>query len=86
MKQDFGMEKEEMINMITADTFDQAKALDIITAKTNTVQQTAPEIIGALGGFLDTLNAEQKAEIAKHMQKHRRHHGRYKHDDDRNDG
>lgn len=91
IKEEVGADREALRNMLTADTFDQAKALDMVNTKTNVVQQSAPVVIGALGGFLDTLSAEQKAEIAEHMGKHHRRHGkghgegRRKHRDE-NDG
>jgi len=83
MKSEVNGDREMFKNMITAETFDQAKALDMVNAKTNAVQQSAPAVIGALGGFLDTLSAEQKDEIAEHMGKHHKRHGRkHRKDDD----
>ena len=59
--------KDDARALIESDTFDQAKALEMVTTKTATVNSVAPELVGALGNFLDTLDAEQKAEILEFM-------------------
>ncbi len=71
--------REEAMALLSADAFDRAQALDMINAKTAAVNEQAPELVNALGDFLDTLNSEQKQEIVEIMQDHRGHKGRYKH-------
>jgi len=56
--------------LIEADSFDQAKALEMINTKTATIDTVAPELVGALGNFLDSLDAEQKEEILEFMNSH----------------
>ena len=68
---------DEIINLLSADTFDQTKALEIVNNKTATINASAPEVIAALGNFMDGLNAEQKSEVlefVKHKVEHRRHY------------
>lgn len=67
--------------LFEADSFDQAKALEMVSSKTASIDTAAPELIGALGNFLDSLNAEQKAEILDFMEsrqgKGKRRHWRH---------
>ncbi len=76
---------QEAGELIAAESFDQARALEMINNKTSAINSVAPDVINALGGFLDTLNAEQKAEVAEFVSEHRgrhgrRHHRRHNHD------
>lgn len=66
----------EVRELISADSFNQAQALELINSKTATVDSMAPEIVGALGNFLDSLDAEQKAEIVEFMESRKRGHKR----------
>ncbi len=66
----------EVRELISADSFNQAQALELINSKTSTVDAMAPEIVGALGNFLDSLDAEQKAEIVDFMESRKRGHKR----------
>jgi len=61
--------------LISADTFDQDQALEMLTSKTALMNQHAPEVLAALGDFLDSLNIEQKAEVIEFMQHKRGHRG-----------
>jgi len=63
--------KSELLEALSADTFDRARALEMITAKTAAVNEQAPDLVNAAGDFLDTLSSEQKAEIVEFMQEHR---------------
>jgi len=76
MRDQWNSTPEELQALLQADRFDQAEALALLTSRTNAVNAAAPEAIAALGLFLDSLNAEQKAEIAEFAQQHRgwRHH------------
>ena len=71
--------REEAMNLLNAESFDRAAALDMITAKTAAVNEQAPDLVNAMGDFLDSLNAEQKAEITEIMKQRRGHKGRHKH-------
>jgi Spy/CpxP family protein refolding chaperone len=74
MASDISADKRAMRELITAQSLDQAKALELVNAKTTALTNSAPTVIAALGTFLDGLDAEQKAEIAEHMDKHKGHH------------
>jgi len=69
----------EIMQLVTADTFDQAKALEMINKKTSTIDELAPELVTSLGNFMDSLDGEQKQEIVEfaermHDKRHRRGH------------
>ena len=80
MKQDMSTDRQVIRDMITAPSFDQAKAIDMLSAKTTLIENDSPTVMAALGKFLDGLTAAQKAEITEHMDHHSRHHHR-RHDD-----
>ncbi len=67
---------DEAKSLITAESFDSAKALQLVTAKTSAINEAAPEVVTALGDFLNSLNAEQKSEISEFMADHHGRHGR----------
>ncbi|MGH1485775.1 MAG: Spy/CpxP family protein refolding chaperone [Cellvibrionaceae bacterium] len=72
---------DEVIAMISAERFDQDKALELINAKTQAINTSAPELANAFGSFLDSLNAEQKGEVVafiKHKIEHKRSHHQYR--------
>ena len=64
---------QDIEQLLNADTFDQQKALKMISEKTVFINQAAPEVIAAFAGFLDGLNTEQKAEVMEFLKdKHQR--------------
>jgi len=71
MQEQMGTARDDVKVLVEADSFDQAKALEMVNTKTATIDTVAPELIGALGNFLDSLNAEQKAEILDFMESHK---------------
>jgi Spy/CpxP family protein refolding chaperone len=71
--------RDEAMNLLNAESFDRAAALDMVTAKTAAVNEQAPDLVNAMGDFLDSLSAEQKAEITEIMKERRGHKGRHKH-------
>ena len=83
MKSQMSEGRAEIRELISAETFDQARALELLNAKTSTLNAEAPEVINALGNFLDSLNAEQKAEVLEFMEKRQEgrkgHRGRWSH-------
>lgn len=72
--------RSDVRSLVDAESFDQGKALELVTTKTATVDAVAPELVVALGNFLDTLDASQKQEILEFMDsregKHKRGHWR----------
>jgi len=75
MHEQMGTTHDDVKLLVEADTFDKARALEMVSLKTATIDTVAPELIGALGNFLDSLNAEQKADILDFMESH---HGKGK--------
>lgn len=71
--------KAELKALLAADTFDQARALELLNSKTNQVNTSAPEVLAALGNFLDGLNAEQKGEILDAMERKGKRGGHFGH-------
>lgn len=64
----------DISSLIGADTFDQVKALELINSKTALMNQNAPDVLAAMGNFLDSLNAEQKAEVMEFIEHKRGRH------------
>lgn len=64
-----GANQEAVRALIEADSFDQGKALELINARTASVNSAAPNLVIALGTFMDSLNSEQKQEILDFMSK-----------------
>ena len=85
MRGDMQPLRGEIQALLEADSFDQAKALEMIQSRTAMVNDLAPELLAAFGTFFDGLNAAQKAEVLE-MLEHRRgrmgrgHHRGYHHD------
>lgn len=67
---------EEVRTMISAESFDRTRALEIVNQKTMKVNEFAPDLVIAMGGFLDSLNAEQKAEIVEFIDHKKTHRSR----------
>lgn len=68
--------REEFGALISAETFDQVAALTMIEQRTAALQANAPELVAAAAGFLDGLNAEQKADIEQFLDRHDGGHGK----------
>ena len=68
--------RAELTTLVTAETFDQGTALEMINSRAAAIQTSAPELVAAAAVFLDGLSAEQKADISEFAEKghgHRRH-------------
>lgn len=76
MEERWGNTRDEVDALLAADSFDQAQALEMLTARTQAIDTIAPETIAALGQFLDGLNAEQKAEVVEFLENRGRGHRR----------
>jgi len=70
--------RSEVDALLRAETFDQNRALELISGKTATINESAPTVIAALGNFLDGLDAEQKAEVLEHFESRRGHGHRFR--------
>lgn len=71
--------REELKSLFAADVFDRAKALELINTRTSQINSMAPELVGSLGDFLDSLNADQKAQINEFIAEQKGRHHRFRH-------
>ncbi len=62
--------REQVLTLLSAPTLDQQEALRLLSEKTDTVTQRAPEVIAALAAFTDSLSAEQKGRIEAIAREH----------------
>ena len=72
--------REEIAALLEEPSFNQARALELISEKTRQIDARAPLLVSALAGFLDSLNAEQRAELRDFVEHHRHHRGHRHHD------
>lgn len=63
--------REEMRALVAGERFDRARALQLLEEKTRTLQQSTPEVIGALADFYDSLQPAQQAEVRALLDKRR---------------
>ncbi len=67
--------------MLAEPVLDQAKALNLIQAKTSHIANKAPTVIASVATFLDSLNLEQKAQLQQFVSNRMHHrHGQSEHD------
>jgi len=72
-----GNHKAMISSFINDQPLDQAAILEKINSKTSVINQHAPEMVGLLANFVDSLNAEQKEEIKEMMEKRFSRHGKH---------
>ena len=63
MRGDSSTQTQTLKELVSAETFDQGAALEMITARTTAMQAQGPELVAAAAQFFDGLNAEQKQEL-----------------------
>ena len=78
---------DEVESLLQEPSFNQARALEMVQQKTQTINEKAPLVVASLAVFLDSLSAEQKTELQdfiEHVRSHRghghHHHHRMQHD------
>jgi Spy/CpxP family protein refolding chaperone len=77
-----GQRVEMVAEFLTDQPLDQSALLQKITDKTTRVNQLAPEMVGLLAQFVDSLDAGQKAELRELISKRRGFGGwRHRHGD-----
>lgn len=64
----------EIATLLSAPSFDQARALEMVQQKTQIINDKAPPVIASLGIFLDSLNPEQKLKLQDFIRHHHEHH------------
>lgn len=60
-------EREAVLQMVLAETFDQRRALDMIGKKTRIIDQQTPAIVSAYADLHNSLNREQRAKIHERL-------------------
>lgn len=74
-------ERQTLLDLVTAESFDQGQALEMITQRTTAMQTQAPELVAAAAVFLDGLDADQKQELNDIMERLGKRRG-HRHDKD----
>lgn len=77
---DHDAKKAKMIELLKAPELNQAQVLSMLDEKMQSMRDQAPEILGKIADFTDSLNAEQRTELLEmienfsgRMGKHRGH-------------
>ncbi len=75
MRADKEIHKVQIVKMLAEPILDQARALQMIHAKTRQINEKAPAVIASLAVFLDSLEANQKSQLQSFVSKgiHQRH-------------
>jgi len=60
--------KEQLIQLLTADTLNQDEAMNMLMQKTENVQNFAPQMIAAIAQFTDSLDSTQKEKMKAFIQ------------------
>ncbi len=77
-KSDMAELHEDVNSLFTAEVFDRAQALDLINARTARIDSLAPDLIGSLADFMDSLDSEQKAQVAEFIARHKHRHSKHR--------
>ena len=67
MRGNLDSQSQTIKELVSAETFDQGAALEMITARTTALQTQAPELVAAAAEFFDGLDNEQKQELSDMM-------------------
>ena len=67
MRGNLDSQSQTIKELVSAETFDQGAALEMITARTTALQTQAPELVAAAAAFFDVLDNEQKQELSDMM-------------------
>jgi Spy/CpxP family protein refolding chaperone len=70
-----GAMRAELQGLVAGPSFDRARALAMVQAKTQAVQVKGPEVVLALADFYDSLRPDQQARLREHLAKAHGHHG-----------
>ena len=65
---------DEVEQLLQSPSFNQARALELVQQKTDTINAKAPLVVSQLAIFLDSLNTDQKAQLQEFLQHKREHH------------
>lgn len=62
-KRDHEAGKAKLVEMLKSEQLDQAKVLSMMDEKMQSMRDQAPEMIGKIAEFTDSLSAEQRTEL-----------------------
>jgi len=68
-----------LTEIISADSFDQQRALDAINESMTAFQSNTPDVVNAAAVFFDGLSADQKTELNGKIEKMQKWKGRHSH-------
>ena len=71
-----GGAKAEIGALLASSTLDQGAALAMIESRADTLREQAPAVVAAAAGFLDGLDAEQRAELTGMLERRGGRHDR----------
>lgn len=66
----------EIDQLLEGPSFNQARALELVQHKTDTINNKAPLVVSQLAIFLDSLSAGQKQQLRGYIEHHHEHHRR----------
>ena len=61
---------EQLQGLIAGNSFDRAKAAELVTAKVDAIKTGSPAVIDAMAAFYDSLKPEQQAKLREFMARH----------------
>lgn len=70
-------DRRRLLELLSTETLDQQRLLDMIGEKTALVSDNAPQAVAALAEFSDSLNASQKRELREFLEHKMGRRGHY---------
>ena len=70
--------KQTVLTLLSEPTLDQAKVLESIRQKTTAINERAPQLVASIAGFLDSLDLQQKEQLAAFVE-HKMSHSHKRH-------
>lgn len=70
---------QEIETLISQPTLDQTQLLELVTQKTEKINDKAPEVISAIANFYDSLDSQQQATILEKYKEHQEGGSRFCH-------
>ncbi|MGH1439121.1 MAG: Spy/CpxP family protein refolding chaperone [Cellvibrionaceae bacterium] len=73
MHQDRQTLEEDILSLVSSETLDEALILEHINAKTDAIKAQAPEMVAALAGFYNSLDAKQQEKVRAKVERKMEH-------------
>ena len=71
--------KQAINELLEQPALDRERVLNMVSERTQAVNDKAPQVVSALGDFYDSLTAEQQAKLREEVKERMEHHGKYWH-------